>query len=49
MRWVAASACGVAVYWLVGTVSDAEPMMLRGAWGVTVGVAVLLLAAAYHH
>ena len=49
MRWIAASTCGVGVYWLIGSVSDAEPMVVRGAWGVAVGVVVLLLAAAYHH
>lgn len=49
MRWIVAPTCGVGVYWLIGAVSDGEPMMVRGAWGVVVGVAVLLLATAYQH
>jgi hypothetical protein len=48
MRWLAASTCGLGVYWLVGAVSDGEPIILRGAWGIVVAGAVLLLVTAYH-
>jgi hypothetical protein len=47
MRWVTASGCGVATYFLIGAVSAAEPILVRGAWGIVAAVAVLLVASAY--
>ena len=46
MHWIAAPACGAAVYFLIGAVSAAEPLIVRGAWGIATGAAVWLLVAA---
>lgn len=43
LLYLLAIVVAISAYFLVGVLSDAEPVLLRGAWGVVAGGVVLLL------
>lgn len=46
MWWVASTGAGILAYLLVGALSDSEPLLVRGAWGAAIAIAVLLIKRA---
>lgn len=44
MAWLASPGVGILTYFLVGAISDGEPMLVRAGWAIVAGGTVLLLS-----